>query len=192
MATTILLHGGRLRLVDKRNDSYFQRLTRDLNDGDIVLQVGFACRDAVKRQIVFDREREFILNQTNKKLNVVEADYDNFESQLELAKSIHITGGESPYLIEDIKKYPNFIKIIQDKVVGGSSAGACIFSALYWYGEEDRMCNGLGTLPIALFVHKGSEEFNATEEKMINFKKHIGNFELVALEECEWIEKTID
>ena len=116
-------------------------------------------------------------------MNVVEANYDNFESQLELAKSIHITGGESPYLVEDIKKYPNFMKLIQNKTVGGSSAGACLFSTLYWYGEEDKTYNGLETFPIALFVHNGSEEFNATEKKLNDFKKQSDNLELLALEE---------
>ncbi|MFT4532500.1 MAG: hypothetical protein ACI9T8_000523 [Candidatus Saccharimonadales bacterium] len=42
MKTTFLLHGERLRIQDERNDGYFKRLTRDLEDGDQVLFIGFA------------------------------------------------------------------------------------------------------------------------------------------------------
>jgi peptidase E len=189
--TTLLLHGGRLKLPDERNDSYFKRLTRDLFDGDDVLFVGFARRDEADRAEVFAREKGFILAQTTKKLTVTNATHDKLAEQLAAAKAIHITGGESPSLVQDIKKYPDFLKLIEGKTVGGSSAGACLFSAKYWYGEENRIYEGLGVLSIALFVHYGSAEFNATEDKFSEFKDQTEDLEPVALEECAWAERLI-
>lgn len=42
MKTTFLLHGGKLKYQDPRNDAYFQELTKDLKDGDAVLHIAFA------------------------------------------------------------------------------------------------------------------------------------------------------
>lgn len=186
--TTLLLHGGRLKAVDTRNDTYFKRLTRDLIDGDTILHIGFACIDAVERQAVFERDRNFILKQTHAKLNIVHADYDNFELQLKQAKAVHITGGDDPELVKTIRQFANFRDLIQGKVVGGSSAGACLFGRKYWYTEDRTIHNGLGILDLGIFVHYGNEAFHGTQEDYEQFKNVVKPLETLALEECEWKE----
>lgn len=104
MKTKFLLHGGRLKLKDERNDNYFKELTSGLLDGDKVLFIGFARRDESDRNEIFEREKAFILAQTDKKLEVINATYESLIDQLKEAKSIQITGGESPELVEDMKK----------------------------------------------------------------------------------------
>ncbi len=49
MKTKFILHGGRLKLKDERNNTYFQELARDLVDGDEVLFIGFATMDDFDR-----------------------------------------------------------------------------------------------------------------------------------------------
>lgn len=191
METIFLLHGGRLKLKDKRNDSYFKRLTRDLNDGDTLLHVPFARRTEGERQDVFEREKAWILAQTDKKITVVKANESDFVQQLKAARAVHITGGFSPELLADIEQYPEFLSLLKGKVVGGSSAGACLFSKYYWYGEENTVHKGLEVLPIALFVHYGSEEFHATDTELELLKSYADNAELLTLEEAEWVERSV-
>lgn len=112
---------------------------------------------------------------------------ENFEEQLRRAKAVHITGGQSPELVDDIKQYPNFIDLLKGKTVGGSSAGACLFSTYYWYGEQGEVLHGLGTLPIALFVHYGNPEFLATDKELELLKPYAEDLELLTLEETEWV-----
>lgn len=66
MTISFLLHGGRLRLVDARNDAYFTELTKDLLDGDEVLFIGFARRNEAERTETYEREKSFILARTNR------------------------------------------------------------------------------------------------------------------------------
>jgi hypothetical protein len=192
MRTKILLHGGRLRIKDKRNDAYYREITKGLVAGDEVLFVGFARRDEDDRNNQYEREKGWILAQTNADLKVTNATYDGFIDQVQRAKSVHITGGESPELIKDIQRYPDFLLALAGKTVGGSSAGACLFSTLYYYGEQRKVLEGLATVPIRLMVHYGSSEFNATDTNLEQLKAVSPELELVTLEECEWIERLVD
>jgi hypothetical protein len=186
-----LLHGGRLKLEDSRNDSYFQALTRDLEDKDQVLFIGFARRNEADRNEVFEREKGLILAQTNKSIEIVNATYENLIEQVKSAKAIEITGGQSPELVTDLQKYPDFIASLSGKVVGGSSAGACLFSSYYWYGEENTVHEGLGLLPIRLVVHYGSSEYKATDGDFKQLASTANELELVKIEECAWIERKL-
>jgi len=109
-----------------------------------------------------------------------------------LLNYFHADNSITPRRTTKVKKYPRFLNLLSNKVVGGSSAGACLFSTRYWYCREMCIYNGLAVLPAAIFVHRGSEEFNATEDKLEDFKKQTEDLELVALEECEWVEKIFD
>lgn len=203
MSATILLHGGRLRTVDSRNDEYFKRITRDVHDGDQILFVGFAQQEGApdgkyyekeesSRQKYYERDRAYILAQTNKDVRVVNATIEDFERQLSQSRAVHITGGNTSLLVDTIKRYPNFISLIDGKCVGGSSAGAMLFSSLYWNGERNKIMHGLGILPLAVLCHYGSEEFNSSEHQLDVLKKASGDLEVVALKECEWAERVIE
>ena len=192
MKTRFLLHGGRTRRQDERNDSFFRELVKDLDDGDIVLSIGFANRDEAKRLEYFERDKGFLLAQTKTNIQVVNAIYDELESQIKAAKSIYITGGEAPELIKDIKKYPDFLKLLSGKLVGGSSAGACLFSAYYLNCPKSEVQKGLAVFPIRLAVHYGNPEFNSTDETIKLLEEYPQELELVRLQECEWVERKID
>jgi peptidase E len=192
MKTKFLLHGGRLKLKDKRNDEYFRELTRDLDDGDKVLFVGFARRDEADRLEVYQREKRLILAQTTKDIKVINATYDNLIQQISSAGAIHITGGESPELIGDLRQYREFIKSLRGKVVGGSSAGACLFSTYYFFSDDKGVLEGLGTLPIRLRVHSDNPKFGAIKPSLELLETYPKELELVLLEECAWIAKEAD
>ncbi|HJM04708.1 MAG TPA: Type 1 glutamine amidotransferase-like domain-containing protein [Candidatus Saccharimonadaceae bacterium] len=186
MNTTFLLHGGRLRNKDVRNDLYFRELTKILSDGDNLLHIPFA-RTPDKQQEVFEKEKEWILEQTDKKITVVMAKHENLIQQISSSKAIHITGGDCPKLVKEMQGYPDFVASLKGKVVGGSSAGACLFATYYWTGDTMSVHEGLGVLPVALLVHYGSEEFHATDAQLELLKPYAVGLELLALEEAEWV-----
>lgn len=191
MKTTFLLHGGRLINNDVRNDLYFQELTKDLANGDTLLHVAFA-RPKETWHEVLETERGWIMAQTDKKINVVMATHENFIEQIAQAEVIHITGGDSAELIQTMRQYPDFLSALRGKLIGGSSAGACLFSTYYWSGSINQVAEGLGTFPICLLVHYGSEEFNCRDDALDKLKSYSQGLELLKLEEAEWIRKELD
>lgn len=93
--------------------------------------------------------------------------------------------------MNDIVQFPNFVQLLDGKTVGGPSAGACLFSTYYWYEEEDKILKGLGVLPISVFVHAGSEEFNASDNKLECLKKESRDLKVIVIKECDWIEEEL-
>ena len=163
-----------------------------MQNNDIVLHIPFAEPSKAKQDIVFEREKIMIIENSYKPILVIKADKTNITKQIHNAKTIHISGGWAPALVDYIKTVPKFEKLISGKTIGGTSAGACLFSAKYWFGEENKIYDGLGTLPIALFVHSGSKEFNATNDKLEIFKSETKNHPLLKLKELEWVEHTVN
>lgn len=191
MKTTFLLHGGLLKNKDRRNDLYFQELTKDLADGDTLLHVAFA-RTPETQEDVFTNEKSWILAQTDKNINVIVATQDDFMQQIAQACTIHITGGDTAKLIQIIKQYPGFLPSLAGKLVGGSSAGACLFSTYYWSGSDNKVLEGLGTLPISLLVHYGSEEYNCRDDALEKLQANTDGLEILKLEEAEWVKKELE
>lgn len=190
MNTTFLLHGGRLRNKDVRNDQYFRELSKNLSDGDMLLHIPFA-RTLDKQHKVFEKEKEWILAQTDKKINVAMATHEDFIQQINMANVIHITGGDCPKLVRYVQNYPDFVSSLKGKVVGGSSAGACLFATYYWTSDTMSVQEGLGVLPIALLVHYGSEEFHATDKELELLRPYAKGLELLTLEEAEWVIREV-
>jgi peptidase E len=185
--TDFLLHGGQLKIKNKNNDGNFQKLTQKLEDGDEVLFIGFARPNEKDRLEIFQRDSKLIKAQTSASIKVINATYENLISQISKVKAVHITGGEAPHLVKEISKYPDFINALSGKVVGGSSAGACLFSTVYFFNSELGILKGLATLPIKMMVHYGNPAYDATDESLKLLKNFDDNLELVVLKESEWV-----
>ncbi len=190
MKTTFILHGGRLKVSDPYNDSFCAEITKNLSDGDEVLFIGFARRDEEDRLKIYERDKGYILAQTNKDITVTNATYENLIEQIRNADVIFITGGETGELVKDIRKYPDFIDAIKGKVVAGSSAGAYLFSQ-YYFSNPEGVCEGLGTLPIKIIGHYGNPQYKGTEESLHLLKNYGEDLEVIVVNECEWTVREI-
>jgi len=186
MKTKFLLHGGMLKYDKPQNTSFFEELTANLADGDIILYIGFARREEVERQATYERDRKLILAHTAKNIEVINATYDTLIEGCRNAQAIFVTGGETDKLVADIQKYPDFIDSISGKVIAGSSAGACLFSTFYYFNASREVLKGLSVLPISLMVHYGNSEYNATDASLKLLREHSQNTKIVTLAECEW------
>ncbi len=187
MTTTFLLHGGMLSIEDERNDSYFRKLTEGLEDGDQVLFIGFARRDEQERNEIYERDKRYILAQTQADISCVNATRENIIDQLRQSKAVHMTGGETPELIQDVLHYPDFLDAVRGKRIGGSSAGACLLSTYYFINDQRGVLEGTGILPIRLRVHSDNPKFGDIEKSIELLKTCPADLELVLLKECDWV-----
>jgi len=192
MKTKFILHGGRLRYDNPYNKSFFEEFTKDLEDGDKVLFVGFARRDLDERKEMYERDKGFILAHTDKNIIVENAEFDTLIQQTNEAKAIFVTGGNTDNLQADISSKPEFFEAIKGKVYAGSSAGALIAATYKFACSANEVQEGLGWLPIRLMVHYGNPEFNSTEETKMELEKYPADLELILLPECEWTVKEIE
>lgn len=188
MLTTFLLHGGMLSHEDDRNDAYFRKLTEGLIDGDQVLFIGFARRDEQERNEIYERDKRFILAQAQADISCVNATHNEVINQLGQSKAVHITGGETPELIQDVLSYPDFIDGIKGKRIGGSSAGACLLSTYYFINDQRGVLKGTSVLPIRLRVHSDNPEFGNIEKSIELLKTYPDDLELTLIKECDWIQ----
>jgi peptidase E len=192
MKTKFILHGGRIRHQNEGNNAFLREVTKDLNDGDEILFIGFARRDEENRQEVYERDAALIRAQTDKDIIITNATHEDLMEQAKRAKAIFVTGGDSPELVKDIQQYPDFTHAIRGKVYAGSSAGACLVSTYYFGCNPPEVFRGLGWLPIRLLVHYGSEEYNATEEAVAKLERCPDSLELVKIPEYEWVVREIN
>lgn len=187
MKTTFLLHGGMTRCKDERNDTFFQRVTEGLADGDTVLWIGLARRDREERERILQRDTDMILAHTSKAIEVAKAELGTLDEQAAAAHAIFITGGNTEGLVSDISQKDSFLEAIKGKVVAGSSAGAYLFAAYYFACQDAAIRPGLGVLPLRIMAHYGNPAFNATAENLNWFKENTpSDLELLVLPECEW------
>ena len=192
MKTTFILHGGRLRYENQHNDSFFREITKNLKDGDIVLFVGFARKDQIERENIYERDRELILRQTEKKIIVENAKEESLIDQVKKSKAIFVCGGDTLGLQKIMEKYEGLTDAIKGKIFAGSSAGALICAKYYFACSAKAVYEGFGWLPICLMVHYGNPEFNSTDETLEELKQYSDSLELIALPECEWTLREID
>ncbi len=192
MKTKFILHGGMLKYDNEHNISFFKEFTKDLEDGDQVLFVGFARRDIENRMQVFKRDKSLILAGTDKDVEVVNAEYETLMDQIKDAKAVFVTGGETLDLMKDLREYPGFRDAISGKVYAGSSAGALVTSTYMHTCSHDKIVEGLGWLPIRLIVHYGNPEYNATEETKTELEAYPNDLELITIPETEWIVREVE
>lgn len=90
-------------------------------------------------------------------LNFKLADPSNFEEQIKWANILYISGGEDKLLKSHIQNYPNWVNLLADKTIVGSSAGAYLLSK-YWYSIDFlHISEGLGLVDVKTIAHWKSD-----------------------------------
>jgi len=192
MKTIFILHGGMTSHESPSNDAFFTEFSKTLKDGDNVLYIGFARESEEEQKEVYQRDKKEILSHTDKELDVVKAELDNFAEQLQNTNAVYVTGGTSKILKGRLLTCPSFADSLRGKVYAGSSAGANVISKYHTSYASEELQEGLNILPICVMAHFGNSEFNAGEERKALFDDHLDECELVLLPECEWQVKEIE
>ncbi|MAF79739.1 hypothetical protein CL629_01530 [bacterium] len=183
--TKIILHGGFTSEDNELNRGYYREITKDLKDGATVLAVLFA-REKEEHSKLFQDEIQKLTASIDKHLDIVQASEDKFINQVKEADVIVIRGGDTSKLIKTFKQYPDFMESARDKVIGGSSAGAYLFSKYYHSASKGKVFEGLGILPIRIVCHHNSKEFKVKKSAVEQLEKYPNDLELVILKDYEW------
>ena len=192
MKTRFMFHGGGFSLETEKEAAFFREFTEHLSDGDVVLFIGFARRDLVKRKEIFVRDKGYILAQTDKDVTVENAELETIVEQTEQARAVLIAGGDTRGLIDDLKGNHEFIEALRGKVVAGTSAGAYLFSTYYYSCSLEEVFEGLGTLPIKMVCHYGGTKYNVTDTAVEKIKACPEELELMVIPEQEWVTREIE
>ena len=159
--TKYILHGGETSRPSEDNKKFFFEMTNGLADPVKILCVYFS-REKENWDRLFNQDKEsFSSASPTKVLEFTRAEDDPkiFKEQLQDADVIYMRGGNTDKLIETLKPIENFGELIQNKVVSGSSAGACALSRYFHTGAADsKVREGLGILQIKTFVHYAEEK----------------------------------
>jgi peptidase E len=192
MKTKFILHGGMMSHGGPDNEAFFAEFVSNLAEGATVLWIGFARKEGDDRENTFVRDTGWIDAHGNKKLEYRSATLEDFETQVQSADALFVTGGNSEVLINAVRSFPEFSSWIEGKTYAGSSAGACLVSSIYYHCSQQKISEGIGLLPIRLMVHYGNPDFNATDETLVELQQQRVDLELVVLPECEWVVREID
>ena len=106
-------------------------------------------------------------------LNVATHDvvkFDDFEEKINNADVIYFHGGNTKLLIKCLKAY-DLAKLLEGKLVIGSSAGAAMLAKTYWSATYRQPGKGLGIVPANVMVHYGAQNFTNIERSMDDWEQ---------------------
>lgn len=179
--TKFILHGGRAKDDCADNDVFFREMLVGTHNQVNILLCYFARSESEWESHAQRDIRYFRRNCDDKNLTFEIAKVENLESQILASDVIYIFGGETSRLVQVMKTIPNLNGLLAGKVVGGSSAGAYVFSKYYFENDIKKIGTGLGILNMKIFCHY-SEEKESDAKKLRDFGE---NLPLVTLREHE-------
>jgi peptidase E len=154
--TKFILHGGGEGQGGAIHDDFFKTIIESLPQTDLkILCIYFAVPDDLvleKHKVYEDFFAKNNVAQKNIELKI--ASKENFIEEMQWADILYFRGGETDRLLAQVKKYPNFEKkLLEKKVVAGSSAGVYFLSNYSHSASRDFLYTGLGILPIKVNCH---------------------------------------
>lgn len=180
--TKIVLHGGETSQGLDDSPDFFREMLFDIEKNKVNILLVYFARPKAQWDDLFMDDMTNFENNTDKECSFLLASLADFEEQLKQSDIVFFKGGDGPLLIETITQYPHFRDLILGKVLGGTSAGANMFSKLFYSMRGKRVIEGLGILNIRLFTHyrdQYTNELNTLESYGSNIS------ETVLLEEGE-------
>ncbi len=189
--TTFVLHGGFTSTKNALNAGFYGEFSKYVSDGANILLIYFARKDDEIPKLFEEDERNILEQAGNKKFEFTVASSNDFMEQLKNANVLYMRGGDTDKLLGTLKQHPEFGKIIQGKVVIGSSAGAYVLAQYYYSGSKNGVFEGLGTVPVRVTCHYESKimKREADQKGVAALEKYPQNLELIVLRDYEW--KTI-
>lgn len=187
--TTFILHGGFTRHKNELNDSFYREFVKDLQDGATILLVYFATDDKEKqKECLAYQSKEMTEASQGKIFKFVVASPHDLEWQLTRADAVYFQGGDTEKLIAALKRYSNLNKLLEGKVIAGSSAGAYALSTYYYSNDKGGIHDGLGVLPLRTICHHESDRFKTNDNSIAMMEHYPSTLDLITLRDYEWKE----
>ena len=182
--TKFILHGGHAGDENSDNHSFFKEMTQGSKKKINFLINGFAC-DYDKVDDKFRRHADKFRNfSKDKKINFKLSELDKFSAQLKWADVIYIEGGAATEgLVKKLSLTKNLDKLLEGKVIGGSSAGVNCLAKYYFGNTSQKIGKGLGILNIKTYCHYDPKDKKVIE-KLASYKEKLP---LLVLQNYKWV-----
>lgn len=168
-----ILHGGESRILCESNNNFFKEIVADFSEPVNVLIVCFATqKETWLDQFEWEKKKFAFMN---KKINFILAEDDPkiFIQQIKDANAIYMKGGRNELLLDKLKNMEKLPELFRNKTIAGSSAGANIISQYYYSNDANRLEDGLGILPVKVYVHYSEGRDNAKLEELKKYKEDL-------------------
>lgn len=165
--TTYILHGGEASRPTEDNRKFFRKMTDSVSDHSTILLVFYARIEEVWQDKFEQFRKIFYDADPGKSLSFICADpnLEIFKKQIAEADLVYINGGTTQLLLDKLKDIHNLSELFQEKIIAGSSAGACALSRYFQTGSPGKhVREGLGILPIKVFVHYSQDRLDLLTE----------------------------
>jgi peptidase E len=179
--TKYILHGGNTSNKTEDNKKFFFEMTSSLSDNATILCIYFSRPKELWAKLFEQDKINFSSASQQKVFKFVLADDKTYTlvDQLKEADVVYLRGGDTDKLKETLSKVNNLDKLLKNKVVSGSSAGAYVLSRYYYTNNKDEIKKGLGILPIKTFCHYAEEK----SDKLKLLKEYGEDLETYAIPE---------
>ncbi|MBR9701373.1 type 1 glutamine amidotransferase-like domain-containing protein [Candidatus Pacearchaeota archaeon] len=183
--TTFILHGGYPNKPSQSNDDFYSEIVKRVPNNGKILFIYFArSQDQWKNRLEKDiKNFRKTKTQKNFEFEVASPEINKLTDQITSSDCIYIRGGRNYTLKDILTKVDNFGKLIEGKIVIGSSFGAYILSKYFYGKSKDRIVEGLGILPIKVLCHYDSSKKNQLEL----LRAHGENIPIKTIPETEFI-----
>lgn len=151
--TKYILHGGFNKEKGFIKDEFFREMLRDTGKDVKVLLVYFAESEEMQPIRIEQGVEQFERNKDLKNLDIRVASENSFVEDCAWADVIYFSGGRTVRLMEILKKYPNLKELLQNKTVGGDSAGANMLGHYFYSKRSKEIGEGFKIIPYKILVH---------------------------------------
>ncbi len=169
--TKFILHGGNTQEINPDNKSFFREIALGMPSGASILLNYFSREDTDIERCAEQDKQSILKNSKNKDLVFEIAKPKLLGKQLQRARVMYMRGGNTKKLVAKISLTPNFSKLIQNKVIAGSSAGVYVLSKYYWSNNRKKIENGLGILNIKAYCHYKPTDVNIVNKLLAHKEK---------------------
>ncbi len=117
-----------------------------------------------------------------------------FIEQIKRCEVVYFRGGDTPMLQKKLEEIPDLEKLLENKIVIGSSAGSLVFSKYYYDQDYDKVFSGLNFLPVKMMTHyKSNGEYAqlSGDDKIKMLENYQEELPVHAIREDEFITMDI-
>jgi peptidase E len=178
-----VLHGGDTSENNNDNNSFFREMTVSRKK-NINILLNYFSRKAEDVERCFNQDtKRFKKVSFVKDLEFKIADPKKLAEQLNWADVMYMRGGWTELLIKKLAKTKDLEKLMEGKVIGGSSAGVYCLAKYYYGNDSKKIGKGLGILKLKTYCHYENKDAKIVEQ-LTSYKEDLP---LLALPNYKWV-----
>jgi cyanophycinase-like exopeptidase len=182
----LVIAGG---VITKKNNGkdFLNELVRGFKEPVRILDVLFSVPEKTWGK-TFEEDRIFYRERLNKNFILELAQPEKFAEQVKNSDAVMLRGGSTKKLLEALRQDLSWLKFLDGKTIGGTSAGADAISKYYYDIDNSSVEEGFGLAPLKVIVHFKSENYKIGWKKAAKqLESHKEKLPVHKLKEGEFI-----